>query len=253
MEDKLKEQPTAAPAAETAVTAEESQPSEAAVATMVSETRDSSAEPSKPAMDTVVEEKASEPAAEASVETAAAAETGEAALSSEPTETATAETTAADTAAAEAAAVAPAPQEPTAETSPMAREIAGRFDFHVFDPARESNDETLVAAVFDTVGTGKSMTAALPLLEESGTYVNLAVHGGEVTLDAALLASERTITTSSNAFYSDVAEAYKLIFSGQVEPEKMISHSLPLTEFQRAFDLLLATPKQAYKVVFVNP
>lgn len=141
-----------------------------------------------------------------------------------------------------------------ADTSPMAREVAGRFDFDVFDPLSRPAADVIgqrgVSAVFDTVGTGESMTAALPLLEESGTYVNLAVHGGEVTLNAALLASERTITTSSNAFYGDVAEAYELVFSGQVQAAGMISHTLPLEEFQRAYDLLLAKPKQAYKVVF---
>jgi threonine dehydrogenase-like Zn-dependent dehydrogenase len=30
----------------------------------------------------------------------------------------------------------------------------------------------------------------------------------------------------------------------------MISHCLPLTEYRQAFDLLLSSPKQAYKVVF---
>jgi threonine dehydrogenase-like Zn-dependent dehydrogenase len=30
----------------------------------------------------------------------------------------------------------------------------------------------------------------------------------------------------------------------------MISHCFPLTEYQQAFDLLLSSPKQAYKIVF---
>ena len=69
--------------------------------------------------------------------------------------------------------------------------------------------------------------------------------------NAALLGSERTITTSSNGFYDDVREAYDLIFSRQVQAGPMISHCLPLSEYQQAFDLLLSSPKQAYKVVFV--
>jgi len=66
-----------------------------------------------------------------------------------------------------------------------------------------------------------------------------------------VLASERTITTSSNAFYEDVREAYELIFSGQVRVSAMITHCLPLEEHQQAYDLLLCVPKQAYKVVFI--
>jgi threonine dehydrogenase-like Zn-dependent dehydrogenase len=94
------------------------------------------------------------------------------------------------------------------------------------------------------------MCEALPLLEESGTYVNLAVRSTPWKLDAVVLASERTITTSSNAFYEDVREAYELIFSGQVRVSPMITHCLPLEEHQQAYDLLLRVPKQAYKVVF---
>jgi threonine dehydrogenase-like Zn-dependent dehydrogenase len=80
--------------------------------------------------------------------------------------------------------------------------------------------------------------------------VNLAVHTTSLPFDATLLGSERTITSSSNAFYDDVREAYDLLFSRQVHAGPMITHCVPLTEHQRAFDLLLSTPKQAYKVVF---
>jgi len=47
-----------------------------------------------------------------------------------------------------------------------------------------------------------------------------------------------------------VREAYELIFSRRVPAGPPASHCLPLDEFQTAFDLLLSTPKRAYKVVF---
>jgi threonine dehydrogenase-like Zn-dependent dehydrogenase len=80
--------------------------------------------------------------------------------------------------------------------------------------------------------------------------VNLAVHDASLPVSAALLGSEKTITTSSNAYYDDVREAYDLIFSRQVQAGPMISHCFTLSEHKQAFDLLLASPKQAYKVVF---
>jgi threonine dehydrogenase-like Zn-dependent dehydrogenase len=145
-----------------------------------------------------------------------------------------------------------------AEPSPIAREILARFDFDVFDPGLESlrdavarvTGRSAVAAIFDSVGSDETISQAIPLLEECGTYVNLAVHTTSVKLDMAALGSEKTITTSSNAFYRDVQEAYELIFSRRVDAARMISHTLPLAEYQQAFDLLLSTPKQAYKVVF---
>ena len=143
------------------------------------------------------------------------------------------------------------------ETSPLARRILAQFDLVVIDPAEQPIRDALaahldrpeVAAIYDSVGTNETIGEALPLLAASGTYVNLAVHSASLSLNAALLGSERTITTSSNAFYDDVREAYDLIFSRQVQAGPMITHGFPLAEYQQAFDLLLSTPKQAYKVV----
>ncbi len=144
------------------------------------------------------------------------------------------------------------------ERSPVAQQVLRQFDFVVIDPAEERLAEAIervagrprVTAVYDSVGTAQTITEGLPLLEESGTYVNLAVHSTQVTLDAALLGSERTITTSSNAFYSDVAEAYDLLFTHRVNARPMITHCVPLEAYEHAFRLLLSDPKQAYKVVF---
>lgn len=144
------------------------------------------------------------------------------------------------------------------ESSPAAREVLAQFAFIAIDPGRESLADVIqrvsgrarVAAVYDTVGSAETMVQGLTLLEEAGTYLNLAVHNKPVTLDAGLLASERTITSSSNAFYRDVDEAYELIFSHRVNVRPMITHRFPLIDCQRAFDLLLSDPKQAYKVVF---
>ena len=49
-----------------------------------------------------------------------------------------------------------------------------------------------------------------------------------------------------------MAEAYRLIFAGKVDADGLISHRLPLAEYGGAFEMLLAEPKRAYKVVFVR-
>jgi threonine dehydrogenase-like Zn-dependent dehydrogenase len=144
-----------------------------------------------------------------------------------------------------------------AEPSPIARAILERAGFNVFDPGLEPPGEAVVritgraqvGAIFDSVGSDETIAQAIPLLEECGTYVNLAVHRTSAQLDMAALGSEKTITTSSNAYYRDVEEAYELIFSRRVDAAGMISHIMPLAAYQQAFDLLLSTPKQAYKVV----
>jgi L-iditol 2-dehydrogenase len=142
------------------------------------------------------------------------------------------------------------------EPSTVAQQILAHFDVTVIDP--RSIGEALaahlgrpeVAVIYDSVGSEETFTEAIPLLEPSGVYVNLAVQAASLAFNATHLGTERTITTSSNAYYDDVREAYELIYSRQVEAGPMITHCLPLTEYKQAFDLLLSTPKQAYKVVF---
>jgi threonine dehydrogenase-like Zn-dependent dehydrogenase len=146
------------------------------------------------------------------------------------------------------------------EPSECARRVLEQYpEFILIDPAREGlagsiarvRGEAGVAAVYDSIGAAETMMEAIPLLEESGTYVNVAVHDVPVTINAAALGSERTITSSSNAHYSDVQKAYEYLFSGEVKVGPMLTHRFALENAQAAFDLLLATPKQAFKAVLL--
>ena len=145
------------------------------------------------------------------------------------------------------------------DLSPLARDIVSRLGaFTCIDPATqtipdvldESLGRTRVEVVFDTVGSSETMLDGLASLSESGTYVNLAVHSTPLRLDATALGSERTVTTSSNALYGDEHQAHELIESRAVDVQTMITDRLALEDYQQAFDLLLAQPKKAYKVVF---
>ena len=145
------------------------------------------------------------------------------------------------------------------DPSPLARRVIEQYnDFIVFDPTehavvnviKDSVGDEKCAAIFDSVGAAETMKMGLSLLEESGTYVNLAVRKIPVQFDAMALGSERTLTTSSNAFYRDLEEAFTLLKSGALNVMPWITHRFPLEEYDKAFDLLLQSPKAAYKVVF---
>ena len=107
-----------------------------------------------------------------------------------------------------------------------------------------------VDVVFDTVGSPATMQEGLSLLAASGRYVDLAVHAGSTALQMLGLGSERTLTSSSNALYRDEREAHSLIERSKVDVGAMITHRFPLGAYQEAYELLLAEPKRAYKVVF---
>jgi len=143
------------------------------------------------------------------------------------------------------------------ELSPVAQRVIAQY------PAFESQDPTEVdlvesigpatcTAVFDTVGSPETMAAGLNVLAAAGTYVNLAVHDTTLSMNALDLGSERRMTTSSNALYRDEREAHDRIAAGSVDMARMITHRFPLEDYAVAYELLLAEPKRAYKVVFTD-
>jgi D-xylulose reductase len=145
------------------------------------------------------------------------------------------------------------------DPSPLARAIIGRYaGLTALDPRSESLTDGLqrlagtaqCQAIFDTVGSAETFGEALALLAPAGTYVNLAVQDIPATLNLGAVGSERRITASSNAFYRDEREAHRLIETAAVDMRSMITHRFPLAHYAEAFDLLLRSSREAYKVVF---
>lgn len=146
-----------------------------------------------------------------------------------------------------------------AEPSKVAQDVIAKYDdFIIIDPNTERVSDVMkkhigdqkCTAIFDSVGSNEQINIGLSLLEEKGTYVNMAVHDEPLEFNAQLLGSERTITTSSNAFYKDVNMAYELLKNDTLNVVPWITHRFPLEEYDKAFDLLLQSPKAAYKVIF---
>ena len=147
------------------------------------------------------------------------------------------------------------------EPAPLARQVLAAYpNFTIIDPTVENVTQIVntisggdgLAAIFDSVGKAETIEMGLPLLAESGTYVNLAVHDEPLQFNALSLGSERIFTTSSNAFYRDLSEAFELLNSGSLNVKPWITHQFSLEDYQKAFDLLLQNPKMGYKIVF-NP
>lgn len=141
------------------------------------------------------------------------------------------------------------------DPSPIAQKVIAHYPtFEIVDPSKTdlktAVGSTKFAAIFDSVGTAETMKTAIPFLEEAGTYVNLAVHSANIEINALALGSERSVTTSSNAYYADLKEAFELLNQGIIDVNPWITHRFPLEGFSNAFDLLTQSPKAAYKIVF---
>jgi threonine dehydrogenase-like Zn-dependent dehydrogenase len=145
------------------------------------------------------------------------------------------------------------------DPSDVCRSVAGQYDsVQAIDPREtdvaayilERNKGEKCAAVIDSVGSNETFNTGIQLLEESGTYVNVALHETTIQFDAMHLASERSVIISSNSTTSDVKDAYALLNASRITVKPWITHRFGLAEYQQAFDLLLAPVKQAFKVVF---
>jgi L-iditol 2-dehydrogenase len=145
------------------------------------------------------------------------------------------------------------------DPSDVCRAVASQYEgVQVIDPrysevaefVREHNGGERCATVVDSVGSNKTFTLGVSLLEESGTYVNVALHETSIHFNAMLLASERSVIISSNSTNSDVREAYDLLNASRINVKPWITHRFGLVDYQKAFDLLLAPIKRAFKVVF---
>lgn len=142
------------------------------------------------------------------------------------------------------------------ETSPLAREIIGRYDScTALEPAPGALADAVerkgsgFSAIYDSVGDPDLFSSALPFLEESGAYVNMAVQDRPLSISPKDLGCERTITSASNALYGENAESIDLISRKAVDVERIITHYAGFNDFLATFDLLLKDPKEAFKVV----
>ena len=90
--------------------------------------------------------------------------------------------------------------------------------------------------VFNTVGSNSSVVESLELLENRGVCVLLASKDGELRLPGTALSGERTLTTSTNALRGDFPQAIRLLESGMVRVDPLVTHRFGLSEGVKAFE-----------------
>jgi 2-desacetyl-2-hydroxyethyl bacteriochlorophyllide A dehydrogenase len=91
--------------------------------------------------------------------------------------------------------------------------------------------------IYNTIGTTESIENSLRMLKKGGTLVLLATKEKEIRFPALLLSGERTLKTSSNAYYSDFSRALDFLATGMIDVEPLISHRLGLSQALEAFQI----------------
>ena len=106
-----------------------------------------------------------------------------------------------------------------------------------------------VNVVVDTVGSKETVIQDLRILSRGGRAVLLAGFIDAVQLDLRLLSGERSIASSSNNLYHEYSTAIDLMGMGKVRVKPFITHVLPLSGIEEAFEI--ATRKEEYDAIKV--
>ena len=106
-------------------------------------------------------------------------------------------------------------------------------------------------AVFDTVGGGRTLEAGLELTRQGGSVV-LFAHAPEdanagFDLNSVFKFERRILGTYSGAL-KEQAEIFELLGSGVLDPRSLITHKMPLDEFERG--VALVRKHEALKILF---
>ena len=106
-------------------------------------------------------------------------------------------------------------------------------------------------AVFDTVGGPKTLDAGIALTRHGGSIVLFAhaPDGARADFDLnTLFKYERRIIGSYSGALKEQTAIFDLISSGRLDPSPLVTHTMPLDEFDEGVRLVVA--QQALKVLF---
>jgi threonine dehydrogenase-like Zn-dependent dehydrogenase len=96
------------------------------------------------------------------------------------------------------------------------------------------------------------VTLALDLVRRGGAVILSGIAGGgrRAFLDSDVFALKHLRVDGVFAYTTDSFEqALRIIESGKLDVRPLVTHTLPLQEFERAFDLLSNRPEPVVKVM----
>jgi threonine dehydrogenase-like Zn-dependent dehydrogenase len=106
-------------------------------------------------------------------------------------------------------------------------------------------------AVFDTVGGERTLESGVTLIRPGGTIVLFAHAPADersaVDLNAVFKSEQRIVATYSGAL-DEQRRIFDLLCSGALDPSPLVTHTLPLDEFERGVALVVG--QKALKVLF---
>lgn len=142
---------------------------------------------------------------------------------------------------------------------PERREMAEKLGAaHTSEPGAEALESVMAStggygadAVFDTVGGGGTLEDGLTMTRQGGSVVLFAHAPGneEAHVDLnSVFKFERRILGTYSASVAEQAEIFELLSSGALDPSPLVTHTMPLDDFELGVSLVRS--RQALKVLF---
>ena len=106
--------------------------------------------------------------------------------------------------------------------------------------------------VFEAAGSERAVTLALDLARRGGTVILSGIAGGNrrMFLESDVF-SLKDLRVDGVFAYTTASfeQALRIIESGKLDVRPLVTHTLPLREFEKAFDLLSKRPEPVVKVM----
>ena len=119
------------------------------------------------------------------------------------------------------------------------------------DAIQAATDGLGADTVFDTVGGARPLSDGLALTRAGGAVVLFAhaSDGGVADFEInELFKHERRVIGTYSGSIAEQAEIFRLLTEGKLDPAPLVTHCLPLDEFERGVEL--AKTRRALKVLF---
>jgi 2-desacetyl-2-hydroxyethyl bacteriochlorophyllide A dehydrogenase len=107
-----------------------------------------------------------------------------------------------------------------------------------------------VDRAYEAVGINVTLVQALQTLKKGGMAILLGLfESPDVSIPANIFVQKEISLTGSQGYCWDFQGALKLLADEQIDLKPLITHQVPLTQVQEAFDLLMDPQNEAIKVV----
>jgi len=91
-------------------------------------------------------------------------------------------------------------------------------------------------ALFECSGAAPALVAAIPALRPRGVILQLGL-GGDMTLPVQAMTAKEIELRGCFRFHQEFETAVRLMQGGRIDPSPLITHTLPLADAVRAFDI----------------